>query len=397
MGPRLTDHNRLSKRCPNIAKQWHPTKNKPLTPADISYGSAKEFWWCCRKCGHEWKQSAYSRRKHGDRLRCPAGNGCYPRTYSPRTKPRTKQRLTDRYRLSKQRPNITKLWHPTKNKPLTPADISYASKREFWWLCPKCGHEWKQAPLTQSRRGDRPRCPARNGCNTTDRNRLSIRCPDLIKEWHPTKNKPLTPADISYGSEREFWWLCPKCGHEWEACVWNRVRGRGCHHCRTLNSRIPSPVYWKPWQNLCEVIARLIFLDFRLVYQRYLDDIQPDIAVMGNDDNVVLIIDAKINLNINDTYHVDQIKRYSLYCPRLEFWCLYPHSGDKNDLENKFKDISIDFISSDQLLTKISDLQARKIIAGRVQTIKSETQDYLTWWRQKQSVPILREGQAILQ
>ena len=34
--------------------------------------------------------------------------------------------------------------------------------------------------------------------------------PDLVKEWHPTKNGDLTPNDFTHGSGKKVWWLCPK-------------------------------------------------------------------------------------------------------------------------------------------------------------------------------------------
>ena len=34
--------------------------------------------------------------------------------------------------------------------------------------------------------------------------------PDLVKEWHPIKNGDLMPEDISSGSGKEVWWLCPE-------------------------------------------------------------------------------------------------------------------------------------------------------------------------------------------
>ena len=36
--------------------------------------------------------------------------------------------------------------------------------------------------------------------------------PELVKEWHPTKNGDLTPKDVTHGSSKKIWWLCSK-GH----------------------------------------------------------------------------------------------------------------------------------------------------------------------------------------
>ena len=56
--------------------------------------------------------------------------------------------------------------------------------------------------------------------------------PELMAEWHPTKNEGLVPEDISHGSGRKSWWLCAK-GHEWEATISSRPRN-GCPYCSNL-------------------------------------------------------------------------------------------------------------------------------------------------------------------
>ena len=34
----------LKNRFPAIAKEWHPTRNKDVSPLDITYGSKKMYW-----------------------------------------------------------------------------------------------------------------------------------------------------------------------------------------------------------------------------------------------------------------------------------------------------------------------------------------------------------------
>lgn len=66
---------------------------------------------------------------------------------------------------------------------------------------------------------------------------LAETMPELSKEWHPTKNGDLTPNDITAGKFKPVWWLCPKCGYEWQASPNNRKRGIGCPCC---SGRVPK-------------------------------------------------------------------------------------------------------------------------------------------------------------
>lgn len=53
--------------------------------------------------------------------------------------------------------------------------------------------------------------------------------PELINEWSE-KNSPLTPYNITYGSNKLYWWK-GICGHEWRASAKSRSHGEGCPIC----------------------------------------------------------------------------------------------------------------------------------------------------------------------
>ena len=56
--------------------------------------------------------------------------------------------------------------------------------------------------------------------------------PNLVKEWHPTKNGELTPNDFTHGSGKKVWWLCNK-EHDWETTPNQRTKpsGSNCPYC----------------------------------------------------------------------------------------------------------------------------------------------------------------------
>lgn len=54
---------------------------------------------------------------------------------------------------------------------------------------------------------------------------------DLLRQWHPSKNEPLTQQTVTYGSKRRIWLRCDH-GHEWQAAVYTRTGvGTGCPVC----------------------------------------------------------------------------------------------------------------------------------------------------------------------
>ena len=61
-------------------------------------------------------------------------------------------------------------------------------------------------------------------------NDLGTTHPELVKEWHPTKNGDLTPRDVVAGSSKIIWWKCTH-NHEWNARVLDRRNGSLCPFC----------------------------------------------------------------------------------------------------------------------------------------------------------------------
>ena len=69
-----------------------------------------------------------------------------------------------------------------------------------------------------------------------DFNDLQSTNPALVAEWNYEKNNGLTPVDVMPNSSKKVWWRCSK-GHEWQARVADRNKGRGCPICRKNKKR----------------------------------------------------------------------------------------------------------------------------------------------------------------
>ena len=194
-------------------KEWNFKKNFPLTPESFSYGSGEKVWWLCSN-GHEWKTKVSDRTSNNSN--CPYCSG---------------RRPSETNNLTISNPKLLKEWHPTKNKNLTPKDISKVSNKEIWWLCLK-GHEWLEKVNNRNRGHN---CPYCSGRRSSKENNLKFLFPKVAEEWHSTKNGNLTPEDVTKGSSKKIWWLCLK-GHEWLTSVKSRTRGSKCPICKKISS-----------------------------------------------------------------------------------------------------------------------------------------------------------------
>lgn len=207
---------------PDLLAELHPTHNQGLDPYTTGASSNRKVWWHCAQCGQEWQATPGNRH---------AGSGC-PQCAKQRTGAAAslRNRQVPRTRsLGALRPDLLAEWHPTRNQDLDPYEIAAHAGLRVWWRCQDCGHEWDARP--SSRMG----CPAcanrRRGASSRERS-LGARRPDLLTEWHLTRNGDLDPYTIGLYSARKLWWSCPACGQAFQATPSTRSKSKGgCRSC----------------------------------------------------------------------------------------------------------------------------------------------------------------------
>ena len=219
---------------PELAKQWHPTKNGDLKPTQVTTNSTKRVWWMYsyddpntgKHFDFEWQASIGDRNKNKG---CPYLSG---------------QAVWEGFNdLKTVNPYLAKLWHPTKNGKLKPTQVTINSTKQVWWMYPyddpKTGKhfdfEWQSSIATQN--ASKRYCPyLSNQAIWKGFNDLQTTNPRLASQWHPTKNGDLKPEQVVSGSGRRVWWLLqyddPKTrkhfDFEWQASIHNRAKGANC-------------------------------------------------------------------------------------------------------------------------------------------------------------------------
>jgi len=216
--------NSLATQRPDLARQWHPTKNHPLTPNRVVAGSERRVWWKCPVArDHEWLVSPHARlRVEGG---CPFCIG---------------HRVSKTNSLASTERRIAREWHPTKNGALTTRNVVAGSARVVWWRCRKASdHEWQASIANRCLRGSG--CPFCVGRRASLGHCLATTYPAIAREWHPTRNGDLTPAAVTPHAALVVWWVCA-AGHEWRSRVAQRTRrGNRCAVC-AASPRVRMPV-----------------------------------------------------------------------------------------------------------------------------------------------------------
>ena len=122
----LATFNDLQTLHPDIAKEWHPTKNGELTPSNVSPAAHKKVWWL-GKCGHEWEASITNRVSR--KSSCPFCSS---------------NKVLHGYNdLMTTHPQLSNEWDCQLNSNISPANVSKGSNKKVWWKCSKCGHKWE--------------------------------------------------------------------------------------------------------------------------------------------------------------------------------------------------------------------------------------------------------------
>jgi len=125
--------NCLATKNPDLAKEWHPTKNGDFTPYDVTCGSNKYAWWQCKDDSkHEWYAQINSRNNHN----CPFCDG---------------QLATEENNLLVCNPELASEWNYKINDK-SPSEYTPKSSKKVWWRCGECNHEWESIICSRNRK-----------------------------------------------------------------------------------------------------------------------------------------------------------------------------------------------------------------------------------------------------
>jgi hypothetical protein len=209
--------NSLATVAPEVAAQWHATKNGATTPADVGAKSNKKYWFTCDAGpDHEWEAALHDRVGQGKGCPCCAG-----------------QKLSVTNSLATVAPAVAAQWHATKNGATTPADVVANSAKKYWFTCDAGpDHEWEST--LGSRVSGGTGCPCCAGMKVSVTNSLATVAPAVAAQWHATKNGATTPADVVANTKKKYWFTCDAGpDHEWESALSNRVSkvASGCSCC----------------------------------------------------------------------------------------------------------------------------------------------------------------------
>lgn len=228
---------------PDIAKDFHPSKNAPLTPWHFFPGGGQKVWWLCpNDTTHHWQTTPNSRTYGG--YGCPICSG---------------MKASPTNNLAVLHPMLMLEWHLKKNVQYDPYKIKPGSNYKVWWKCVyDSEHEWES--VIAHRVNGKQKCPICNPFFRSDDNNFAVKFPDLALDWHPSKNGDLRPSQLTSSSSEKVWWLCRKNNdHDWKATVGSRAKlGTGCPVCRgrlcekneslfTLSPHIAAE--WHPQKN----------------------------------------------------------------------------------------------------------------------------------------------------
>ena len=252
----------IANRFPGLVAEWHPTKNHPLTPSMLTPSSTTPVWWQCKN-GHVWQRTPDQRTQTGKivgncqecisirflrpdlvelisskntdkgiaekSLQCPevvwweCKNGhSFQREIRLAAGYSQRKRKKELYCVTCQSlgfkfPELLKEFDYNRNKDIDPMITSWTSMHfNAWWKC-KNGHEWQQLIGNRTKYYPNPKAECLS-CRSIAFNR-----PDLMKEWHPTKNKGVDPFSIGVSSDKLIWWQC-KNNHEWSTTAYARCR-----------------------------------------------------------------------------------------------------------------------------------------------------------------------------
>ena len=290
MAKLIVGENDLMTSRPDIAREWHPTKNLDLQPTDVTSGSNKRVWWKCSRCGHEWQSIIAKRTSFHSKLRmsdCPNCSAAFGTSFPEQSVffyvRKAFGDAENRYHGETFDVSEFDIFIPSLQTAIEYDGKAYHSsekslKREMekYTACqehnvrlirikeqnavnPACDHciitEYGNTSNYESLEKSIEELLEYLNVDSFDiniardqydiqrqylrvlvNNSLATKFPSIAKEWHPVKNGKVTPEMVSKGSNKRFWWKCRLCGFEWQATVANRVLRKNCPKCSRIQA-----------------------------------------------------------------------------------------------------------------------------------------------------------------
>ena len=120
---------------PDMASEWHPSFNLPLTPDKVTAGMGIKVWWKCSRCGEPYQAVVYSKK---------AGNGC-PLCAIETRRNATITAAIKRNSLVNKYPELIEEIFLEDNPGIDVSRLAAGSKKHIIWTCRKCGYKWSAA------------------------------------------------------------------------------------------------------------------------------------------------------------------------------------------------------------------------------------------------------------
>jgi hypothetical protein len=275
--------NDLGTTHPQLASEWHPTKNDDLTPQKVTYGSGRKVGWLC-PTGHDYSATILH-RAHGTLCpHCHSGRQTsfaeqatfyYVKKLYPDAISRYKVKFLGRMEIDIYIPSIKyaieydgEAWH--KKDTIKREQLKYKKchengiklirlREKFAELgSDVADYQFGTDKLYEHKNlenvikeilkrinfsnGWMMKCPVdvnierdrfeiQNYRFNLKKDSLLDKFPQIAKEWHPTKNGNLMPSMFKPRSDEKTWWKCFSCGYEYESTIGHRTYGTGCPKC----------------------------------------------------------------------------------------------------------------------------------------------------------------------
>ena len=127
----------------------------------------------------------------------------------------------------------------------SPRHIHKGAHIRIAWKCQKEEeHKWFARLEARTRATQPTGCPYCSGLLVSPgKNDIASQFPELANEWSPRNHSKV--SEISFGSHKEVWWVCPIGHRDYQASAHNRCKdpGTGCPDCNTGGFQTSAPAY----------------------------------------------------------------------------------------------------------------------------------------------------------
>ena len=127
-------------------------------------------------------------------------------------------------------------WNYVLNNGVLPRHVFLNSHNKYWFTCSNCEHDFQALLFCINEGGWCPYCSHHKLCQMEScklclEKSFAFSSTNKVQYWNYKLNIGITPRDVFLNSNKNYWFTCSECGHDFQISTYHIHENKWCSYC----------------------------------------------------------------------------------------------------------------------------------------------------------------------